>query len=110
MKATDITALDVSRICSFTDVIVLCTGSARTHLQAIVDEVERRMCEHGVRPLAVEGRSTGWVILDYADVVAHVFTEESRRYYNLERLWADGKVVQWRRGGRRSKTPDGPTR
>ena len=96
MKAEDVVVLDVKRICTFTDAIVLCTGSSRVHLRAIVSEVEKRMRRRDIRPLATEGlNTTGWVVLDYGEVVAHVFTDESRRYYNLERLWGDGQLVEW---------------
>ena len=106
MKAEEIVVLDVKRLCSFTDVLILCTGTSRVHLRAIVDRVEQRLRERDIRPLAVEGlEGTGWVILDYGDVVAHAFIEESRRYYNLERLWGDGKPVEWRpKSPRRSRT------
>jgi ribosome-associated protein len=58
--------------------------------------LDTRMKQRGNRPLAIEGlQGTGWVLLDYGDVVAHVFTDESRCYYNLERLWGDGKPVAW---------------
>ena len=64
--------------------------------EELLAEVEKRMKERSIRPLAVEGlQTTGWVVLDYGDVVAHMFTDESRSYYNLERLWGDGKVVDW---------------
>jgi ribosome-associated protein len=97
MKAEDIVALDVKRFCSFTDVIVICTGSARTHLRAIAAKVEERMGERSIRPMAIEGLSdTDWIVLDYGDVVAHIFSDDSRRYYNLERLWGDGQPVDWR--------------
>ena len=96
MKVEDIVVLDVKRLCSFTDVIVLCTGSSRVHLRAIVAEVEKQMRQSDIRPFAIEGlNTTGWVVLDYGDVVAHVFTDESRCYYNLERLWGDGQPVEW---------------
>ncbi|MCX8035860.1 MAG: ribosome silencing factor [Candidatus Sumerlaeia bacterium] len=101
MKATDIVVLDVKRICSFTDVIVLCTGTSRIHLRAVAHKVEETLRQRGIRPLSVEGvNDTGWAVLDYGDVVAHIFTDESRRYYNLERLWGDGKPVEWRRAKR----------
>jgi ribosome-associated protein len=108
MKAGEIVVLDVKRLCSFTDVLVLCTGTSRIHLRAIADRVEERLRERGIRPLAVEGiQGTGWVVLDYGDVVVHVFTDESRRYYNLERLWGDGKIVEWRpKSSRPSRTPE----
>lgn len=98
MKAEDILVLDVRRLCSFTDVIVMCTGTSRLHLRAIADAIEQNMNQRGISPLAIEGlNTTGWVVIDYGDVVAHIFTDESRRYYNLERLWGDGRPVQWRR-------------
>jgi len=97
MKAENIVVLDVKRLCSFTDMIVLCTGSVRVHLKAITAKIEDQMGKRDIRPLAVEGfHATDWIILDYGDVVAHVFTRESRRYYNLERLWGDGQPVEWR--------------
>jgi len=96
MKGVDVVVLDLKRICSFTDVIVLCTGTSRIHLRAIVARLEDQLSRRGIRPLGIEGlNDTGWVVLDYGDVVAHVFTEESRCYYNLERLWGDGKPVEW---------------
>lgn len=63
----------------------------------MVKAVKDRMKKDGVSPMYVEGfNGTGWIVLDYGDVVAHFFTEESRRYYSLERLWADGSRVEWR--------------
>ena len=106
MKAENIVVLDVKRFCTFTDVIVLCTGMVRTHLRAIAARVEERMAERGIRPLNVEGLDeTDWVVLDYGDVVAHVFTDESRRYYNLERLWGDGQPIDWRPRNPRQPRP-----
>lgn len=96
MKAEDIVVLDVTPFCTFTDMIVLCTGGSRNHLRAIVKKVEGGMKEREIRPLFVEGiATTGWNVLDYGDAVVHIFVEESRRYYNLERLWADGRTVDW---------------
>jgi ribosome-associated protein len=106
MKAEDIVALDVKRFCTFTDVIVLCTGSARTHLRAIAAKIVERMGERDFRPLAIEGLgATDWVVMDYGDVVAHIFTDESRRYYNLERLWGDGQKIDWRPRSPRQRRP-----
>jgi ribosome-associated protein len=66
----------------------------------VVKAVEEKMKELGFRPISTEGlNGTGWAILDYGDVVAHFFTEDSRRYYNLERLWADGRVIAWEPAG-----------
>ena len=104
MKAEDIAVLDVTPFCTFTDVILLCTGSSRNHLRAIAEAVQERMKERDVRPLAVEGlQTTGWNVIDYGDVVVHVFLHEARLYYSLERLWGDGRPVEWRRKARTAR-------
>jgi ribosome-associated protein len=97
MKAQDILVLDVRRFCSFADILVICSGTSRIQLKAIAAAVEDRLSGRGLAPLFSEGRDgTGWVILDYGDVVAHIMIDEARRHYNLERLWGDGQVVEWR--------------
>jgi len=97
MKAGDIQVLDVKRICSFTDLLVLSTGTVRVHLNAIAAKIVEQLGKRSIRPPAIEGLdSTDWIVLDYGDVVVHIFTNESRRYYNLERLWGDGQPVEWR--------------
>jgi ribosome-associated protein len=97
MKAEDIVVVDVKKICSFTDVFVFVTGTSRVHLKALAAEILKRLREREMRPLAIDGlNETGWVVLDYGDVVAHLFVNEARRHYNLERLWGDGKPVDWK--------------
>jgi len=98
MKAADIQVLDVKKLCSFTDVFVFLTGTSRIHLRAVASRIRDVLRERGLRPLAIDGlEDTGWIVLDYGDVVAHLFIHEARRYYNLERLWGDGKAVEWER-------------
>lgn len=93
-QGDDIVALDVSGPLPLADVFLLVTGRSERNVLAIADEVEDRMIAAGAKPLRREGRSEGrWVLLDFGDVVVHVFHEEDRQFYSLERLWKDCPVV-----------------
>ncbi len=93
-QATDLVALDVSGPLPLTDAFLLATGRNERNVLAIVDEVEERLAELGVKPLRREGRSEGrWALIDFGDIVVHVFHEEDRMYYGLERLWRDCPVL-----------------
>ena len=88
--ATDIALIDVSERLAITDVFVLATGNNERQVEAIVEEVEEKLRQAGVKPLRREGQRDGrWVLLDYADLVVHVMHAEERVYYALERLWRD---------------------
>jgi ribosome-associated protein len=90
-KARDLNSIDISRVTTLADYFVICSGTSSTHIKALVDEVEEKMKEAGVSCRHVEGYDTArWVLVDYGDVVVHVFHEEERSFYNLERVWADG--------------------
>ncbi len=93
-KAIDILVLDISNIASFASYFLLCSGESSRQIQAIVDEVERKLRERGFRPTHIEGyRHAEWVLMDYLDLVVHVFSKGARAYYDLERLWRDGKKL-----------------
>ena len=94
-KAEDILLLDLSGICSFADLFVICTGGSERTLKALSNEVQRRLKEqYGSGPLQVEGEpGSGWVLHDYGSVVLHLFSEQLREYYGLEELWGAGKVL-----------------
>ncbi|WAB83753.1 ribosome silencing factor [Microcella daejeonensis] len=93
-QGEDIVALDVSGPLPLTDAFVLVTGRNERNVQAIAGEVEERMLEAGARTLRREGRAEGrWILLDFGDVVVHVFHEEERLFYSLERLWKDCPVI-----------------
>ena len=93
-QAEDLVALDVTGPLQLTDAFLLATGRNERNVLAIADEVEERMLEAGAKPLRREGRSEGrWVLLDFGDVVVHVFHEEDRQYYSLERLWSDCPTI-----------------
>jgi ribosome-associated protein len=91
-KAYDLVALDISGIASFADYFLLCTGDSSRQMQAIADEVEQRLKAFGIRPSHVEGyQNAEWILMDYIDLVVHIFSKSARAYYDLERLWRDGK-------------------
>lgn len=93
-QGDDIVALDVSGPLPLTDVFVIVTGRNERNVQSIASEVEDRMIEAGAKPLRREGRAEGrWILLDFGDVIVHVFHEEERLFYSLERLWKDCPVV-----------------
>lgn len=93
-KAVDLRVLQLEKVSDFTDFFLICSGTSERQVQAIADAVEERMREGQVRPLHVEGFNRGqWVLLDYGDFVVHIFQEEPRRFYSLERLWGDAPDV-----------------
>ncbi len=93
-KAHDLVALDISAIASFADHFLICTGDSSRQMQAIADEVEQRLKACGIRPSHVEGyQNAEWILMDYIDLVVHIFSKNARIYYDLERLWRDGKKL-----------------
>lgn len=93
-KAVDVKVLHLGKVSDFTEYFVICSGTNERQVQAIADAVEERLRAERVRPLHVEGYNRGqWVLLDYGDLVVHVFLEEPRRFYALERLWGDAPDV-----------------
>jgi ribosome-associated protein len=96
-KATDVVVLDVGDVLSITGWFVIASGSNPRLVRTIAEEVEAQLkAEHDLAPLRVEGLDgLRWVLLDYGDFVVHVFHEEEREYYQLERLWADVPQVDW---------------
>ena len=92
-KGRDVVSLDVTGLTLVTDYFVLATGTSVTHVATLADEVEERLTASGVSLMHREGRRDAhWVLLDFSDVVVHIFTEEERAYYNLERLLGDAHV------------------
>jgi ribosome-associated protein len=92
-KAADIALLELDKAHSgFTDYFVICSGSNPRQIQTISDEVEQRLTKAGLHPAHVEGyKQAEWVLLDYVDFVVHVFSENARKFYDLERLWKSAK-------------------
>ena len=93
-KALDLKILHLEPVSDFTDYFVLCSGSSQRQVQAIADGIERRLRELKARPLHVEGfKQAQWVLLDYGDFLIHVFDQDRRDFYALERLWGDAADV-----------------
>ena len=93
-KALDLKILRITELSVIADYFVIATGTSNTQVKALADEVEFRLKEQGVAPGHMEGyHSNSWVLLDYSSVVVHVFTPESRNFYDLDRLWKDGEEV-----------------
>ena len=93
-KAEDIEVIQITELSVVADYFVIANGTSNTHVRALASEVEDALSKQGVEAGHIAGRATGWILLDYGSVVVHVFHKESRAYYNLERLWADGKKIE----------------
>ncbi len=88
-KAYDLVLMEVGHLTSLADYFLICTGRSDTQVQAITQSIEENLKRQGMRPLSIEGFARGlWVVIDYGDVVIHVFYEPMREFYDLERLWA----------------------
>ncbi len=90
-KATNIKSLEITELTSVADYFVIATGTSGTHIRALSDEVQDTLTKQGIEPRNVEGKSTGWILLDYGTVVVHLFTPDQRETYSLEHLWGDAK-------------------
>lgn len=90
MKAVDIEVVEIGDLTIIADYFVIATGTSSTQVKSLANEVEYRLSQQGIEPHHTEGRSTGWVLLDYGTVVVHIFYGETREFYALERLWTDG--------------------
>lgn len=93
-KAADLVILDLRDVAQFTEFFLICTANNSRQVQAVTDAIEENLREAGKRPSHIEGYTAAeWVLLDYGDFIAHVFSPTSRRFYDLERLWRDAKHV-----------------
>ena len=93
-KGLDIQLLRVDRVTSLADYFIICTGTSNTHVRTLCDSVEFTLEQLGETMLGREGhRGNSWELLDYGTIVIHVFTEEARAFYDLERLWADAQQI-----------------
>ncbi len=95
-NARDVVVLDVRDLVVITDYFVIATGTSDRQVRTIAEEIERELRSRGLRPVRREGEREGqWILLDFVDLVVHVFRQEEREYYDLERLWRDAPVVGW---------------
>ena len=93
-KGLDIQVIEISDVSVLADYMVIATGTNSTHVKALADEVEYQLDKNGISVSHIEGyRSNSWILLDYVDVIVNVFSDEAREFYDLDRLWQDGKTV-----------------
>ena len=94
-KALDVKIIDIEQVSTLADYFIIASGTNRNQVQAMADNVEEVLGRAGYEPKQIEGYQTGnWILMDYRDIVIHVFDEENRLFYDLERIWRDGSVVE----------------
>ena len=95
-KALNLVLLDVSRFSSFADYFIICSGKSGRQVQGIAENIETELKTMGIKPLGTEGKREGhWVLMDYGDVIIHVFYEPVRFFYDLESLWSEASRIEW---------------
>ncbi len=93
-KALELRLIGIREVSSLADYFVIATGTSNTHTKALADEVEFRLSQAGIEPDHIEGRNGNtWILLDYDNVIVHVFQDKTRDFYDLERLWKDGEQL-----------------
>ena len=92
-KGENICIIDIRGISIIADYFIIVNGSNINQLDALTDNVEKKMREVGIHPRQTEGKSSGWILMDYNDIVIHIFSKEDREFYDLERIWSDGKII-----------------
>ena len=93
-KGEEITIIDIKDISIIADYFIIASGSNALQVDALMNSVLEKLGKNGYEPLRIEGiRSASWILMDYGDVIVHVFSKEDRLFYNLERIWRDGKTV-----------------
>ena len=92
-KAKQLTAVEITDLTVLCDYFLIATATSSTHIIALCDEVEEKLKENGIMPHHIEGKSTGWIALDYGEVIVHIFTIKERDFYGLDKMWSDGTPV-----------------
>ncbi|MBI5047618.1 MAG: ribosome silencing factor [Deltaproteobacteria bacterium] len=93
-KAEGVVILNISKLSSIADYLLICSGTSDKQVQAIANSIEEGLKKKGARPLSIEGFREGrWALIDYGDVIAHIFLEPVREFYNLEGLWAEAPMI-----------------
>lgn len=94
-KGFDVKIIDLKKLATFADYFVICSADADTQVKAIADEVDKKLSDEGIKCWHKEGfMALQWVLLDYVDVVVHIFKKEAREFYNLEKLWGDATIIE----------------
>jgi len=99
-KALDLEILDMRELVYYADYFVICSGTSTQHVDAIAKNVEKELSRLGHKPSGIEGRQSAlWVLIDFGDIVVHVFEQETRQYYQLEKLWLDAPRIEYSEAG-----------
>ncbi len=94
-KAADVRIIEISDISPLADYFIIATGSNTNQIQAMVDAVDEALTKAGYQVKQIEGnRNSSWILMDYRDIIVHIFSEEDRLFYNLEKIWTDGKRIE----------------
>ena len=94
-KAVDVKVIDIENISTLADYFIIASGTNRNQVQAMSEAVEEELEKHGIRPKSIEGYQTAnWILMDYGDIVLHIFDEENRLFYDIERIWKDGSPAE----------------
>ncbi len=94
-KGIDIKIIDISKISVLADYFIIAGGSNMKQIQSIADNIEEKLGKQGIAPKSVEGyQGSNWILMDYRDVIIHIFNQEDRLFYDLERIWMDGNVIE----------------
>ncbi len=95
-KGEEVRVLQIGTLTTIGDYFVVATGNSTTQVKALADEVEEKLSAEGLEPKRIEGYSSAsWILLDYYDVIVHIFLKETREFYALERLWGDAPEIDW---------------
>ena len=92
-KAKELSAIKVADLTVLTEYFVIATATSSTHVRALADEVEDALADAGLEPHHIEGRTTGWIVIDYASVIVHIFSRDQREFYGLDKMWSDGEPI-----------------
>ena len=96
MKTLNLVALDVRGLASFADYFIICSGRSHRQVTAMAEHIQKELKAQGIKTLSVEGLREGlWVLMDYGDVIVHIFYESVRAFYDLESLWSDAKKIEY---------------
>jgi len=94
-KALDLILLDVRKVSSFADYFIICSGQSSRHVQGIASSIKESLAKEGIYPLGIEGFTQGsWILMDYNEVIIHIFYKTIREFYDLEGLWSDAKQIE----------------
>jgi ribosome-associated protein len=92
-KAEELFCVEVAELTSLTEYFIMATAGSSTHVKSLAEEAEFKLEQQGCKPKSVEGRATDWILLDYGDLIIHIFGRKSKEFYALDKMWSDGNII-----------------